>query len=142
MDQNQKANVLFFDGVCGLCSHAVDFFMKRDIQGKIKYSPLQSDYAAKHLPKEALECNDDGSFKSLVLLSNTKFYTESSAVLECLRLLGGLWPLLYAFIIVPPFIRNFFYRVVAANRYKIFGKKDSCRLPTPAERDRFILDIS
>lgn len=77
-------------------------------------------------------------FNSFILVENGKMYQRSTAALRVARRLRGLWPMLYMFIIVPAFIRNVAYNIIAKNRYKWFGKKDACMIPTQEERERFV----
>ncbi|SOD11171.1 thiol-disulfide oxidoreductase DCC family protein [Pedobacter xixiisoli] len=127
--------VIFFDGVCNLCNGAVQFVIKRDKQNYFKFAALQSDFAYKTLKKFTLQVKQGNSF---VLLENGKVYEQSTAALKVARKLGGLWPILYIFIVIPPFLRNAIYRFIARNRYKWFGKQESCWVPTPALRSRFL----
>lgn len=131
MDQ-LPSTVLFFDGVCNLCNGFIDFLIKRDTKAKIKYAPLQGDLAAECVPEHA------ANMSSVVLYKAGKVYIESTAAILTLAELGGFWVLLKALLIFPEFIRNPFYKVIAANRYKWFGQKDTCRLPTPEEKERFL----
>jgi predicted DCC family thiol-disulfide oxidoreductase YuxK len=127
--------VVLFDGVCNLCNQSVLFVIKRDPQGKFKFAALQSSFAREQLKKNDL---DSESLYSIMLLQEGKCYQRSRAALEIARQLTGLWPLLYGFIIVPPFLRNWVYDLIANNRYSMFGKKDECMIPTPELRARFI----
>ena len=127
-------NVIFFDGVCGLCNGFVDFVMAVDKDQKFKFSPLQSEFAQKNLPYE-MTANLD----SVVFLKNGKSFRKSQAVIKILEEIGGIWKLAKFGKILPESILNDTYDIVAQNRYKIFGKKETCRLPTPAERARFII---
>lgn len=130
--------VIFFDGICGLCNRFVDFLLMLDKNELYRFSPLQSEYAAKALPKEIL-ARGEGEFKSIVLFVNGKIYQRSDAVLRILSCLGGFWRLTCLLRIFPSFLRDAIYSLVAVNRYNWFGKKESCRIPTPAERKRFLL---
>ncbi len=96
---------------------------------------LQSDFAATQL---GTELTKEGKLQSLILLMNGTTYMRSRAILEISRRLSGLWPMLYFFIIVPPFLRNYIYDVISANRYNFFGKQDQCMIPTPELRNLFI----
>lgn len=127
-------NIIYFDGVCGLCNSFVDFIMKIDSEGKFKFSPLQSEFAKSRLLPKYTE-----DLKSVVVEIDGKILEKSDAVFKVMSTLGGKWKLLSAFRILPPFLRNAGYDLVAEMRYKIFGKKDTCRLPTPEEKARFIL---
>lgn len=107
--------------------------MKVDHKGTFKFSPLQSDYAKSHLdPKDVQDLT------SVVVLINGKAYRKAPGVLMALSELGGIWTLSNTLKILPESILNLGYDMVARNRYKLFGKRDTCRLPTPEERTRFI----
>lgn len=129
-----KEPVIFFDGVCGLCNGFVDFVIQADKKQFFKFSPLQSEFA-----KENLTESDIKELKSVVLKMNGKTYRKSEAVFEVFKILGGGWRVLSWFKILPQPIRNQGYDLVAKHRYRIFGKKELCRFPTPEERQRFIL---
>jgi predicted DCC family thiol-disulfide oxidoreductase YuxK len=124
--------IILFDGVCNLCNGAVTFIIDRDRDAYFTFAPLQSDTARELLGEEAER------LESIVLVEDGKHYTESTAALRIARRLRGPWPLLYGFIIVPRGLRDRVYRFIAANRYRWFGKTDSCRLPTPELRKRFL----
>mgnify|MGYP003632315635 FL=1 len=132
---NQDHDILLFDGVCNLCNGAVTFIIDRDPKKHFKFAALQSDFGQSKLKE--LGFNQE-EFDSLVLLSNGKVYRKSSAALRIAKKLKGLWPLLYIFIVIPPFIRHGVYDIIGKNRYKWFGKQDSCRMPTPELKQRFI----
>ena len=127
--------VILFDGVCNFCNGAVNFVIKRDKKVKLKFSTLQSDSAAQLLGKFNLSAIDLNSF---VLVENNKAYTRSTAALKVFRYLDGLWPLMYGFIIVPEFLRDAVYKLIAKNRYRWFGIRKECMIPTPETRSRFL----
>lgn len=127
--------IIFFDGLCNLCNGAVQFVIKRDTQNHFQFASLQSEYATEELAKFNLEPLHGDSF---VLLENDKVYQRSTAALRVARRLKGLWPMLYVFIIVPRFIRDAVYNYIAKNRYKWFGKKESCWVPTPELKEKFL----
>lgn len=127
--------VLLFDGVCNLCSSSVQFVIERDPEGKFRFASLQSEEAKSLLNQHQAYSED---LDSVVLVKNDKVYTRSSAALQVLKTMGGAWSLLYGLIIVPKPVRDFIYDWVARNRYKWFGKKDACWLPTPDLRSRFL----
>ena len=129
--------VILFDGVCNFCSSAVNFVIKRDKIGIIKFAPLQSDEAIKLLTQYNLPTQDMQSF---VFIENNQSYTRSTAALRVCRYLDPLWQLMYGFIIVPRFIRDGLYNWIAKNRYKWFGQKTQCMIPTPEVRSRFLND--
>ena len=126
--------VIFFDGVCNLCNRSVQFVIKRDRAKKFRFASLQGKTAALVLKELNIAPADSDSF---ILLDEKKVYTRSTAALRVLRELGGLWKLLYVFIIVPPFIRDGIYNFIARNRYKWFGKREECMIPTPELKERF-----
>ena len=127
--------IILFDGVCNFCDGAVNFTIKRDKNKQIKFAALQSDIG-KQLSKEyGLPENYMNSF---LFIENGKMYSKSTAALKVCRHLKGLWPLCYGLIIVPSFIRNGIYDLIAKNRYKWFGQKEECMIPTPEVRARFL----
>lgn len=132
-----KNPVVLFDGVCNLCSSTVQFIIKHDKKKQFRFASLQSNFGQEVMKHFGLPVNELNSF---ILLEQGKIYTKSTGALRLTKKLDGLLPLLYAFIIVPPFIRNAVYSFVAKNRYKWFGKKEACWLPTPELRKRFLED--
>lgn len=126
--------VIFFDGYCGLCNGFIDFMMKVDKDGQFKFSPLQSDFA-----KANLNQSDVVDLKSVVVLINGKTYRKAEGVFKALSSLGGVWKFSSLVGSLPSGLLNLGYDMVAENRYRIFGKRETCRLPTPEERSRFIL---
>jgi predicted DCC family thiol-disulfide oxidoreductase YuxK len=133
MEDNKS--LLLFDGVCNLCNSSVQFILLRDKKDRFRFASLQSDYGQNLLREHNLPTE---SFNSLVLVENDKIYQKSTAALRIARKLKGLWPLLFAFIIIPPFIRNFVYDIIAKNRYRWFGKKEECMLPRPEWKQKFL----
>lgn len=127
--------IILFDGVCNLCNSSVNFIIDHDRDNLFKFASLQSDAGQKLLKKFELNTNE---FNSIIFVDNGKYFNESSAVLRIVKNFPGLWKALYAFIIVPPFIRDFIYNIIADNRYKWFGKKESCRIPTPDLKSKFL----
>ena len=127
--------IVLFDGFCNLCAGSVQFLLRHDRKGIFHFCSLQSKAAAQLLQ---MQDTDPRQLKTLVLLDGGRLYTRSPAVLRIARKLGGAWPLLYAGIIIPRFIRDSMYDWVAANRYRWFGKKESCWLPQPEWSERFL----
>ncbi|OUU61247.1 MAG: hypothetical protein CBC20_00715 [Verrucomicrobia bacterium TMED60] len=130
--QDQLQRVIFFDGVCGLCNAWVDFILKRDRAGIFSFAPLQGNYAKEMEPEASKNLN------TMIYLVSGQRYYRTGAILRILRDLGGIWYLAWVFWFVPFFIRDFFYGLIARNRYRIFGKKENCRIPTPKEKVRFL----
>lgn len=128
-------NVIFFDGICNLCNGAVQFTIEHDVKNIFKFATLQSDFAEEELKEFNIDHNQLGSF---VLLADGKVYQKSTAALRVAKKLNGFWPLLYAFVVVPRFIRDAVYDFIAKNRYKWFGKQESCWVPTPELKSKFL----
>lgn len=127
--------IVFFDGVCNLCNSSILFIIKRDRKNRFLFASLQSEYAKEHLPSEL---SIDSQKPSIILKDGDSIRIKSSAVLTIAKSLSGLWFLLYAFMIVPRFIRDSVYDFIASNRYRWFGKKDQCMIPTPELKSRFV----
>ena len=124
-----------FDGICNLCNGAVQFVVKRDKKEQIKFASLQSEVGKQLLTRHNLPLNE---FESFVYIKNNQILLKSTAALTLMKDIGGVWQLLYIFIIVPKFIRDFIYSVVAKNRYKWFGKKEVCMMPNKKLHHRFL----
>jgi predicted DCC family thiol-disulfide oxidoreductase YuxK len=118
-----NSSLILYDGDCNLCNHSVRFVIKRDKKQVFAFSSLQSETGKKVLAAHQL---DETSFNTFILHENGKLYFKSTAALRVVKKLNGPVKLLYFFIIVPPFIRNFIYDIIAKNRYKWFGKSDVC----------------
>ena len=127
--------VVLFDGVCNLCNGSVIFIIKRDAQSKLKFASLQSDYGATQLKKYNLPAS---SLNSVLLVKEDRLFQKSNAALEIAAMLDGIWPSLYIFKLIPRVMRDFIYEWIAKNRYKWFGKKAACMIPTPEMKSRFI----
>lgn len=131
----QDKDIILFDGVCNLCNHAVNFIIDHDPSQRFVFASLQSNSGQELLQQYDL---DEQYLDSLVLIQRKKAYLKSAAALRIARYLSGIWPLSYAFILLPPFIRNFFYDIVARFRYRLFGRRSQCRIPTPELKARFL----
>lgn len=127
--------IILFDGVCNLCNSSVNFIIDRDKKNVFKFAALQSETGQKFLDKFGINKND---FDSVVLLDENKFYSKSTAALMIVKEFPSLWKALFVFIIIPAPLRNFLYDLVAKNRYRWFGKKDSCRMPSPELKNKFL----
>ncbi|MCE2504085.1 MAG: thiol-disulfide oxidoreductase DCC family protein [Chlorobi bacterium] len=127
--------VVLFDGVCNFCEGSVRFIIDRDPKGTFRFASLQSAFAHERLPKHGY---DPEVLSSVVLIENDRLYAKSGSALRIVRRLRFPWPLLRGLMIVPPFLRNFVYDFIARNRYKWFGKKEECMVPTPEIRKRFL----
>ena len=131
----QHERVIVFDGVCNFCNAFVNFVIQRDRKALFKFGTLQSRPAQLILQHLNLPTQD---YETFLLLENGSIFTQSTAALKILRALPGFWSWLYAFILIPRPIRDGVYRVIARNRYRWMGKSDTCRVPSPQERARFI----
>ena len=118
-----------------MCNSSVTFIIKRDKRDIFRYAALQSEVGKELTEKFQI---DTSKVDSIILIDDEKAYVKSSAALTIAKYLSGGYPLLYGFMIFPAFIRNFFYDIIARNRYKWFGKKDSCMIPTPELKRKFL----
>ena len=134
MAEQETPRIVLFDGVCNVCNASVNFIIDRDRAGRFRFSSLQSD-AGRALCAEYGVPED---VRTIVVIENGRAYTESTAVLRVARALGGAWPVLYAAMLVPRPLRDLAYRYFSANRYRWFGKREVCRVPTPELRARFL----
>jgi len=126
--------IIFFDGVCNLCNASVQFVIAHDKKDQFSFSAIQGELAKEVLPNFKV---DPGKLNTVLLLAEGKLYTKSSAALQIAKKLSGAWPLLYGFIIIPKFIRDWFYNIIAKNRYKWWGKEESCWVPTAGLKSKF-----
>lgn len=133
---SESANIVFYDGVCGLCDWTVQFVLKRDQARKIFFAPLQGETA-----RQRADLPDD--LKSIVFITNCgtaqeKIYFRSDAVLRILNQIGGFWRVVSWLRIIPRLLRDATYNAIAQRRYRWFGKFDECRVPPPEIRARFL----
>ncbi len=128
-------SIILFDGVCNLCSGSVQFIIARDANKVFRFASLQSEIGKQLLIQYQLPTTD---FNTIVFIENNIVYTKSTAALRIARKLDGFWYLLYAFILVPTFIRNAVYDYIGRNRYRFWGKKEECWLPTADMKSRFL----
>ena len=135
--------IMFYDGVCGLCNRLVQFLLRHDKNGRLRFASLQSDFAAKVLGRHGIDPKDLDTVNVVVNYDepDERVLQRSDAVLRAGRELGGFWGTSSSIArIVPRALRDLTYRFVAQNRYRVFGKYDTCMLPDPNQRSRF-LDI-
>jgi len=135
MNLPEDKTIIFFDGVCNFCNGSINFVIKRDEKNKFLFAPLQSEAGKEFLTRHQLSVTD---FDSVIVFSEGKVFKKSSAALQIAGKLNFPWPLLSALRIFPAFIRDFFYDFIARNRYRFFGKKDLCMIPTPEVRAKFL----
>lgn len=127
--------ILLFDGLCNLCNDSVNFILKRDKTGKFKFASLQSEFGITLCKNHDIDTN---RVDSIILIKNDKAFIKSAAVLEILKDLPIGWRGLRLGIIFPKAIRDYLYDLVAKHRYRIFGKKDECLIPSKNVQDRFL----
>jgi len=128
------ACIVFFDGVCGLCNHTVNFLMARDRRRRLKFAPLQGSTAEQLVPAEVRSNLD-----TFVFSDRGRLYYRSTALSRILMEIGGVWEILGGLLwLIPWPLRDLGYRIVSKLRYRLLGKHESCRLPTPDERAMFL----
>lgn len=130
-----KEKIILFDGVCNLCNKSVQFVIEHDEHNHFKFASLQSNFGQNFLKENKLDQND---FDSIIYIENGKYSTKSSAALKIAKHLDKNISWLNYFIIIPKFIRDFFYNIIAKNRYKFFGKQERCWLPTKELKAKFL----
>lgn len=127
-------DIILFDGECNFCDQSVQFIIKRDKKALYSFASLQSEVGQQLVNTYQVPANLD----SLILIKNNSYYTMSSAALRICRHLSGGWKLFSLLLLIPKPIRNYFYKIIAKNRYKWFGKKETCMLPTLEMKKRFL----
>ncbi len=131
--------IVLFDGVCNLCDAAVQFVLDHDARGRFVFAALQSEEGRRVLARAGMTPGEPGADPdSIVLVEGGRAYERSDAALRIARGLGAPWSLAAVFLAVPRFLRDAVYRFVARRRYRWFGKKAACRVPTPSLRERFL----
>ena len=132
--------IVLYDGVCGLCNRAVQFLLKRDRHDRFRFAPLQSDFAAKVLQRHGIDHTKLDTVYAVVNHgeTNEQILAKGDAFLLFAKVLGGIWNVARVGRVVPRPIRNWLYDLVAANRYRVFGKTESCMLPDPASKHKFL----
>ncbi len=150
---SSPTNLVLFDGVCNLCDGFVQFLIRQDRRQVLRFGPLQSENAQKYITEfttlarsghtnsqmsQTEQVPETGKLTSIIYIRNGRFYTKSTAALWILQDMGGLWWLTGIFWIIPRPVRDAVYDWVGRNRYRWFGKKTSCMMPTPELKDRFL----
>lgn len=135
MNDTKDGAVILFDGVCNFCNSSVQFIIRRDRSGTFRFASLQSDKAQRLLAEQE---DVPPSLDSLLLIEKGRVYTESTAVLRIAGKLDGLWKAAALLLIIPRPLRNLVYRFIARNRYRWFGRRNECMIPTPEQRNRFL----
>ena len=135
MNFQQQHKIILFDGVCNLCNTSVKIVIRNDKKDCFRFAALQSDIGKDYITKFNIDSTETDS---IILIDQEKAYVKSTAALYISKSLSGAYPLLFGFIIIPKFIRNWVYDFVARNRYRWYGKKESCMIPTPELRAKFL----
>jgi predicted DCC family thiol-disulfide oxidoreductase YuxK len=133
MDYNYS--LILFDGVCNFCNSSVNFIIRRDKKNIFRFASLQSETGQKCLSEFNFSQTE---FDTIILIEKGELYTRSTAALRIAKSIRGIWKLFYIFIIIPRPIRNYFYDLLSRNRYKWFGKRDACRIPSESEKEKFL----
>ncbi|MDT8347802.1 MAG: thiol-disulfide oxidoreductase DCC family protein [Flavobacteriaceae bacterium] len=131
----REYNIVIFDGVCNFCDRSVQFILKHDNKDRYRFVPFQQPIGEMLLKKYGI---DPVTIDSIVLIENQQAHNKSTAILKITRCMSGLWPLMYAFIILPKWFRDPIYEWIGRNRYRWFGKKESCMIPSPEVRAKFL----
>ncbi len=126
--------LILFDGICNLCNGAVQFILKHDADQRFVFASLQSNIGQEKLKAAGVT----NSLATMVLLTNEKYYDRSDAALEIAKRLKGFWQAFYVFKVIPKFIRDAVYTWLANNRYRFFGKREACMIPSPKWKGRFL----
>ena len=127
--------IVLYDGVCGLCNRSVQLILRNDRRGRFRFAALQSETGAALLEKFGLTAQ---ALDSVVLVDGDRAWRKSRAALRIARRMDAPWPLLWPLVVIPAPIADFFYGIVAKNRYRMFGKLDACMIPPPEVRARFL----
>lgn len=137
MEDLANKKIVLFDGICNLCTGTVTFIIKRDGKDKFRFASLQSEVGKQLMEERHIDPSSNNSI--IVIEPQVAYYVKSTAAIEIAKELGGLWPVLQVFsYLLPEGIRDSIYEFIANNRYKWFGKKDSCMIPTPALKSKFL----
>jgi len=127
--------IILFDGVCNFCNNTINFVIDHDSKKCFQFASLQANFGRLFLLENKINTHD---FDSIILIKNQKIFKKSEAIFEITKELTGFWKYIAIFRFLPKVFTDFCYDIFAKNRYQLFGKTDSCRLPTPELRDRFL----
>lgn len=133
--QQEARNIIFFDGVCNLCNSSVQFILKRDTRQQFHFASLQSDFASDYLKSFT---NLPENLDSIVYVEGNNAYYKSTAVFRIAHRLGGLYRFVNIFKVFPRKFTDWLYDLIADNRYRWFGRKESCMVPDPSVKSRFL----
>ena len=135
MDNFENKSIILFDGVCNLCNASINFLIKHDKKAQFLFASFQSDAAKEIMLHFNLK---NLNLDSIVLIEGGKIYEKSTAILRIIRLLDGGFKLLYFFRVIPKSIRDWLYNAIAKKRYRLFGKRESCMIPSLDLKNRFL----
>ena len=140
MSQTETNPIVLYDGVCGLCNRLVQFILNRDAKDRFRFASLQSEFAQQLMTKHGADPHD---LDTVYVVkdhdqANERLLARSDAILYMLSQLGGIWKLSGAGRVLPRRLRDAVYKIVARNRYRVFGKHESCMLPEPKHRAKFL----
>lgn len=128
-------NLVLFDGVCNLCNASVQFVIRHDRAAKFRFAAIQSEIGRELFQSRGLDAAD---LQTFVLIADGRMFLRSDAAIEVVSRLGGLWKIFTIFRFVPRAIRDSIYSYIARNRYRWFGRKEACMIPTPEIKERFL----
>ena len=131
----QQHQIILFDGICNFCNFWVNFILDRDKRDIFRFAALQSDAGQELLQKLRLKTTD---FDTFILIDGETYFSKSTAAIRIAKNLSGPIKIFYLLIYLPKFLRDLFYEMIAKNRYKFFGKRDTCRIPGDEEKMRFL----
>lgn len=132
---SDNLSIVLFDGVCNFCNGLVNFIIDNDKKDKFRFAAQQSETGQKLLNLYSIHISSSDTF---YLIENKKIYSRSTGILRMFKLLPWYLSWLYVFIIIPKFIRDFLYDLIAKNRYKFFGKRETCIVPSQEIKDKFL----
>jgi predicted DCC family thiol-disulfide oxidoreductase YuxK len=135
---NNQKKIILFDGVCNFCNFWVNFVIKRDKKDLFRFAPIQSEKARELMARFEVNISNENP-DTFILIDGEKFFTKSTAALMVCKQLNGMSKILFLLIILPEFFRDFVYDLIAANRYKLFGKKETCRVPAEEGKAKFLI---
>ena len=140
MPESETKAIVLYDGVCGLCNRAVQFLLKRDHHDRLQFASLQSDVAARVLQRHGMDPKSLDTVYAVLNYDepNETLLAKGDAFLFFAKIIGGIWSVARVGRIIPRPIRNWLYDFIARHRYQVFGKSESCMLPDPKQRHKFL----
>ncbi len=140
MPESETKAIVLYDGVCGLCNRAVQFLLKRDRRDRLRFASLQSDFAARVLQRHGMDPKSLDTVYAVLNYGepNETLLAKGDAFLFFAKIIGGIWSVARVGRIIPRPIRNWLYDFIARHRYQVFGKSESCMLPDPKQRHKFL----